>query len=58
MLQKGVAEIRHDAEQLLEAVGNIDKVGLCCINMDFGTPDENVREAMKVASDYSIVSSV
>ena len=50
MLQCTAAEIRKDAEQLLAAVGDTSNVGLCCINMDHGTPDENVRAMLDVAT--------
>ena len=50
MLQCSAAEIRHDAEQLLAAAGNTRNVGLCCINLDYGTPDENVRAMLEVAA--------
>jgi hypothetical protein len=49
MLQCAAAEIRRDAEQLLAAAGDTRQVGLCCINMDYGTPDENVRALLEVA---------
>jgi hypothetical protein len=50
MLQCTAAEIRGDAEQLLAAAGDTRNVGLCCINMDYGTPDENVRAMLEVAA--------
>jgi uroporphyrinogen-III decarboxylase len=50
MLQCSAAEIRRDAEQLLAAAGDTRNVGLCCINMDYGTPDENVRALLEVAA--------
>jgi uroporphyrinogen-III decarboxylase len=50
MLQCSAAEIRRDAEQLLAAAGDTRNVGLCCINMDYGTPDENVHALLEVAA--------
>jgi hypothetical protein len=50
MLQCSAAEIHRDAEQLLAAAGDTRNVGLCCINMDYGTPDENVRAMLEVAA--------
>lgn len=47
MLQQTPDEIRRDTERLLSAVGSLDKVGVCCINMDAGTPDENVRAMLE-----------
>jgi uroporphyrinogen-III decarboxylase len=43
MLQESAEVISRDIAALLEAAGPLDHVGLCCINMDDGTPDENVR---------------
>ena len=53
MLQATPDEIRRDAEALLEAAGCTENVGLCCINMDYGTPDENVRAMLDVARTFS-----
>lgn len=50
MLQGSAGEIRRDTEQLLAAAGSTRDVGVCCINMDPGTPDENVRAMLEVAS--------
>jgi hypothetical protein len=49
MLQCDAEEIRRDTEELLVAEGTRHNVGLCCINMDYGTPDENVRAMFEVA---------
>jgi len=49
MLQLTAAEIREDAEKLLQACGRTEKVGLCCINMDHGTPDANVLAMLDAA---------
>jgi hypothetical protein len=50
MLQGSADEIRRDTERLLAAVGSSRDVGVCCINMDYGTPDENVYAMLEVAS--------
>jgi hypothetical protein len=50
MLQGTRDEIRRDTEQLLAAAGSSRDVGVCCINMDYGTPDENVRAMLGVAA--------
>ena len=50
LLQCTAAEIRRDAEQLLAAAGDTRNVGLCCINMDYGTADENVHAMLEVAA--------
>jgi uroporphyrinogen-III decarboxylase len=49
MLQCSPGEIRRDAEQLLARAGSRHNVGVCCINMDYGTPDENVRAMIETA---------
>jgi hypothetical protein len=43
MLQENAADIYLDTGQLLAAAGSSQNVGICCINLDYGTPDENVR---------------
>ena len=47
MLRQSAAEIREDALRLLAAAGS--NAGLCCINMDWQTPDDNVRALLDVA---------
>jgi uroporphyrinogen-III decarboxylase len=42
MLQCTPAEIAQDVENLLRAAGPLERVGLCCINLDHGTPDDNL----------------
>lgn len=49
LLRESAGQIRRDGEGLLEKVGGDAGVGLCCINMDYGTPDENVRAILDVA---------
>lgn len=51
MLQESAEAIRKDATRLLEACGRRTRVGLCCINMDDGTPDANVRALIEVAGE-------
>lgn len=50
MLQANETEIRADAERLARAAGT--NFGLCAINMDYGTPDENVRAMIEVAGTF------
>jgi len=55
MLQAAPEEIAQDTEGLLKAAasaGSLEKVGLCCINMDYGTPDENVAAIFETAAYY------
>jgi hypothetical protein len=48
MLQKEPREIREITTRLLAAGYAPGKTGVCCINMDYGTPDENVMAMMEV----------
>jgi hypothetical protein len=56
MLQASAAEVAADADALLRAASadgrHLDKVGLCCINMDYGTPEENLFAAHEVVERY------
>lgn len=48
MLQCTPQEIAQDTESLLLAAGAVEKVGVCCINMDHGTPDDNIHAMYEV----------
>lgn len=52
MKSKTAEEIEQDIESLLQDASSLHNVGLCCINMDYGTPDENVRKIFEVAEKY------
>ncbi len=52
MLQCTPAEIAADTEKLLRAAGPLENVGVCCINMDRGTPDENIFAMFDVVRRY------
>jgi uroporphyrinogen-III decarboxylase len=52
MLQCTPAEIAADTERLLRAAGPLENVGVCCINMDHGTPDENIFAMFDVVRRY------
>ena len=45
-------EIERDLVGLLEQARPLEKAAICCINMDYGTPDENVRRIFEVAERY------
>lgn len=45
-------QVRADVESLLDRAGPPDKVALCCVAMDAGTPDENVRAIFQAARAY------
>jgi hypothetical protein len=47
-------ETRSDALALLRAAGRDSQVGLCCINMDYGTPDENVRAIFAATREFKL----
>lgn len=45
-------EIAADTESLLRAAGPLELAGVCCINMDYGTPDENLFAMYKVVERF------
>ena len=52
MLQNTPFEIAADTEALLKTAGPLEQTGICCINMDYGTPDENIRAMLDVVNQY------
>ena len=52
MLQASPHEIAADLEGLLEAAGTLETVGVCCINMDYGTPDDNIFAMHEVVEQF------
>jgi uroporphyrinogen-III decarboxylase len=52
MLQAGPREIAADSRGLLEAAGPLENAGVCCINMDYGTPDENIFAMYEVVEQF------
>ncbi len=52
MLQCTPKEIAEDTEQLLKAAGPLERAGVCCINMDHGTPDDNIFAMFEVIQRY------
>lgn len=52
MLQATAQEIAQDTRSLLEAAGPLEKVGVCCINMDYGTADENIFAMYEVIEEF------
>lgn len=52
MLQCTPPEIAEDTERLLRAAAPLDKVGVCCINLDYGTPDDNLFAMYEVVERY------
>lgn len=52
MLSESQPTVAQDVTKLLEQAGPLDRTGLCCVNMDYGTPDENVRTVYEIAADF------
>jgi hypothetical protein len=52
MLQCSPREIAADTEALLLAAGPLEQAGICCINMDHGTPDDNLFSMFEVVQRY------
>ncbi len=52
MLQATPQEIALDTEHLLRAVGPLEAAGICCINMDYGTPDDNIFAMAEVVERF------
>jgi len=47
-------EIARDTENLLQAAGPLDLAGVCCINMDYGTSDENLFAMFEVIERFRL----
>ena len=52
MVQLSEQEIYDDVHGLFLAAGRRERVGVCSINMDRDTPDQNVRALFRAAGDY------
>ncbi len=52
MLQCSPDEIAADTEGLLQSAAPLNRAGVCCINMDYGTPDENLFAVAEVVERY------
>ena len=57
MLNCTPAEIAADTEGLLKTAAPLENVGVCCINMDYGTPDENIFAMTEVVERYRNLSA-
>ncbi|MCD6323105.1 MAG: hypothetical protein J7L77_08785 [Clostridiales bacterium] len=44
-------EVRKDIINMVNASGDIEKSGICCINIDSGTKDENILEIYKTVQE-------
>lgn len=49
ILNCSTSEVEKDIANLVNDNGGLNNMGLCCINMDFGTPNENIRRIYQVA---------
>ena len=52
MLNCTPQEIADDTEKLLSAAGPLEQAGICCINMDAATPDDNIFAMFDVVQRY------
>jgi len=52
MLRGSPQEIAADTEYLLQAVDGPERTGLCCINMDYGTSDDNIFAMAEVVERF------
>ena len=52
MLQSSADQVYADVTDTLTACGRTSNVGVCCINMDGGTPDDNVKAMYQAAADF------
>jgi hypothetical protein len=53
MLKATPADARAEVRRLLEAHGApYRRVGVCCINMDYGTADETIRALLETVAEY------
>jgi len=52
LLVQTADQVRADTEGLLAKAGPLEKVALCCVGLDAGTPDENVRAVFEVAQRH------
>lgn len=52
MLNALPEDIAADTEKLLRSAGPLDKVGVSCINTDYGTPDENIFAMAEVVETF------
>jgi hypothetical protein len=46
------SQVRADVQALLAHAGTVEKLALCCVSMDAGTPDASVRAMFEAAADF------
>ena len=52
LLQCSAVDIHQDTISLLQESRRLGRVGVCCINIDAGTPDDNVIAIFTATEDY------
>lgn len=52
MLSCTPQEVAADTQSLLSAAGPLELAGVCCINMDYGTPDDNIFAMYEVVEKF------
>jgi hypothetical protein len=52
MLSQSPAEVAADVEGLLQACPHLERAGVCCINVDAETPDDNLWAAFEVVQRF------
>jgi hypothetical protein len=52
LLSESAEQVRQDVLELLTAAGRTTDVGICCINMDYGTPDANVSAIFAAVAEF------
>ena len=52
LLTCSVQEVYEDVWRLLDAAGGARRAAIVCVNMDYGTPDENVRAIFQAVEAY------
>ena len=45
-------EVMDDVENLLGQVGPLERASVCCVNIDYGTPDDNIRAIFQTGEKY------
>lgn len=45
-------EVRNDIQKMLKQSGNPEKTGICCINMGWDVPDENILAIVDTVDEY------
>jgi len=45
-------EVRADIQEMLEQSTNPERTGVCCINMGWDVPDENIRAIVDTVNEY------